>query len=176
MSKMVSSTTHLYHYMFYPDPGAERSFLENGIRPLSDFPDSERFRQIQEHMPGFYENLYKLFAEPVLQKPYQNSGIFITPIDFRLLPGTFLAEKPRFNIPVERLDPTWSVLTYVLDDERVSLPYSTETLQQTAALWDEEMVRRWFGIDNTKVFFYVPQVAAYQGVIEVTSEDYEAGQ
>ncbi|HUF39578.1 MAG TPA: hypothetical protein VMN57_13715 [Anaerolineales bacterium] len=171
----VCSTTHLFHYMFNPDPAAERSFLEAGIRPLSDFPDSERFKQLQEHMPGFYENLYRMFAEPVLQKPYPNSGIFVTPIDFRLLPGTYLHEKPRFNIPTDRLDPAWTILTYVLDDQRVSLPYSPDTLKQTADLWDEDRVRQWFGIDNTKVFFYVPQVAAYQGVITVTQGDFEGG-
>ena len=171
--KTVCSTMHVFHYIFNPEPEAERSFLENGIRPLSDFPDSERFKLLQEHMPGFYEGLYRMMAEPILGKPYPNSGIFVTPIDFRLLPGTFLHKKPRFNIPVDRLDPDWTVLTYVLDDKRVRLPYAPEALEQIAALWDEAMVRKWFGIDNTKVFFYVPQVAAYQGMVPVEAEDYE---
>jgi len=35
------------------------------------------------------------------------------------------------------------------------------------------MVRKWFGIDQTKVFFYVPQIAAYQGRIDVTMEDHD---
>ena len=126
-------------------------------------------------MPGFYANLYKMLAEPVLQRPYANSGIFVTPINFRLLPESIMHAKPRFNIPVERLDPGQSVLTYVQADERISLPFSDENLQASAALWDADMVTEWFGIDNTKVFFYVPQVAAYQGRIDVSMADYDPG-
>jgi hypothetical protein len=117
-----------------------------------------------------------MMAAPVLQKPYVNSGIFITPIDFYLLPGTFLHDKPRFNIPVERIEPEWTVLSYVLDDERVSLPFTLANLENTAALWDADMVRRWFAVDRTKMFFYVPQVAAYQGQIQVTRDDLELRQ
>lgn len=170
----VCSTSHLHHYFFDPEPGAAESVLETGIRPLSDFPDSERWRQLEEHIPGFYRSVYQLIAAPVLNQPYTNSGIFITPIDFRLLPGTHLHDKPRFVIPIERIDPARSVLTYVLDEERINLSFSEANLGETAALWDDEMVRAWFGIDRTKVFFYVPQVAAYQGRIDVTAADFEA--
>lgn len=176
MALTVCSTTYLYHYLFNPTDDSLDNFLNTGIRPLSDFPDSPRWKQLQEHMPGFYENLYNMMAEPLLQKPYPNSGIFITSIDFRLLPGTYLHEKPRFNIPLARIDPAWTVLTYVLNDERVSLHFGPEALQQTAELWDETMIRAWFGKDNTRMFFYVPQVAVYQGRIEVAKEDFEAGQ
>ena len=92
----VCSTTHLFHYMFNPNQDSLDSFMQNGIRPLSDFPESERWKQLEEHMPGFYKDLYKMMAEPVLKKPYTNSGIFVTPIDFRLLPNTYLHDKPRF--------------------------------------------------------------------------------
>ncbi|MCP4288543.1 MAG: hypothetical protein GY792_29660, partial [Gammaproteobacteria bacterium] len=103
--KIVCSTTHLFHYMFNPNQEALDSFLQNGILPLSDFPESERWKQLEAHMPGFYEKLYNMMAKAVLQKPYANSGVFITPIDFRLLPGSYLHDKPRFRIPVERIDP-----------------------------------------------------------------------
>jgi len=160
--------------MFNPNQDSVDSFLQNGIRPLSDFPESERWKELEEHMPGFYKNLYKMMAEPVLKKPYSNSGVFITPIDFRLLPDTYLYAKPRFRIPVERIDPEMTVISYVIDDERIILPFSAENRQRVADLWDEKLVRRWFGVDNTKVFFYVPQVAVYQGQISVTQDDYEA--
>jgi len=171
--QIVCSTTHLFHYMFNPKQESLDSFLQNGIRPLSDFPDSQRWIELEEQMPGFYENLYKMMAEPVLKKPYSNSGIFITPIDFRLLPGTYLHDKPRFRIPVKRLDPEMTVITYILDDERIVLPFAAEHLENIASTWDEKMVRRWFAVDQTKVFFYVPQVAAYQGKIEIQKDDFE---
>ena len=91
-----------------------------------------------------------------------------------LLPGAYLHDKARFVIPIERIDPATSVLTYVVDDERVNLPLSEDRLEETAALWDGELVTTWFGIDPTKVFFFVPQIAAYQGRIHVTEADYEA--
>jgi hypothetical protein len=174
MSKqIVCSISDLFHYLFNPNQDALDSFLQNGIRPLSDFPESERWKQLEEHMLGFYKNLYKMIGEPVLQKPYVNSGVFITPIDFRLLPDTYLHDKPRFCIPVERIDPAETVLTYVLNDEPINLPFTAENREKTAALWDAEMVKQWFGIDNTKVFFYVPQVACYQGQIKVEQTDFE---
>jgi hypothetical protein len=159
--------------MFNPDQASMDSFLQNGIRPLSDFPDSERWKQLEEHMPGFYKDLYAVMAEPIIKKPYANSGIFITPIDFRLLPGTFLYDKPRIRIPMERIAAEMTVITYVLHDERVALPFSIDACQDIAATWDEELVRRWFAVDRTKIFFYVPQAAAYQGKIEVSEVDFE---
>ena len=174
MSKtIVCSTTQLYHYLFNPKEDALDSFYEIGIRPLSDFPDSDRWKQLEAQMPGFYRDLYAMMAEPVLKKPYQNSGIFITPIDFRLVPGTYLYDKPRFKIPVERIDPEYAVLTYVLDDQRVVARFTAEARQTTAVVWDAEMVKQWFAVDPTKSFFYVPQVACYQGVIKVSSSDLE---
>jgi len=172
--QIVCSSTHLFHYMFNPDQDSMDSFLQNGIRPLSDFPESERWKELEEQMPGFYENLYRMIAEPVLQKPYSNSGIFITPIDFRLLPDTYLFDKPRFRFPIGRIDPELTVLTHVLENARIALPFTVENLENIAKIWDAEKVMRWFAIDKTKVFFYVPQVAAYQGKIEITPDDFEA--
>ena len=168
----VCSSTHLYHYLFNSEPDALRSFYDTVVRPLSDFPNSERWKQLEAHLPGFYEQLYQLIGYPVLQTPYTNSGVFITPIDFRKLPDTYLHKKPRFDIPIDRIDPGQAVLTYVLDDERISLPFSSENLESSAELWDEALVRAWFGVDNTKVFFYVPQVAVYQGRIQVSQANY----
>lgn len=172
MANKVCSTTHVFHYTFNPDMDALESFLAQGIRPLSDFPESERWKQLEKHMPDFYENLYRNIAEPVLKKPYPNSGIYVTPIDFRLMPGTFLYDKPRFEIPFSRLDPEWTVVTYVENDVRTALPFSLKAMEEIADAWDEARVRKWFGLDQTKVFFYVPQVAAYQGVIRVDEGDY----
>jgi hypothetical protein len=169
----VCSTTHLYHYFFEPAAGALDSILEDGIRPLSDFPASERWKQLEEHIPGFYRNVYESIAAPVLEQPYANSGIFVTPVDFRLLPGVPLHDQARFAIPIEQIDPSQAVLTYVLDDERVSLPFSAQHLEETAAIWDGDMVTTWFGLDPTKVLFYVPQVATYQGRIEVSPSEFE---
>ena len=73
--------------------------------------------------------------------------------------------------PIDRLESAQTMLTYVYEDERVSMPFTPKNLQATAELWTEDMVRKWFGIDNSKVFFYVPQVAAYQGVVEVHKSD-----
>ncbi len=172
-AKIVCSTTHLFHYMFNPNTEALDSFLQNGIRPLSDFPESERWKQLEEQMPGFYKKLYSMMAEPVLQKPYVNSGVFITPIAFRLMPGTYLFDKPRFRIPIERIEPKTTVISYVIDEERISLPFTAKNRQNIASLWDVEMVKHWFAIDNTKIFFYVPQVAVYQGYIDVAQDDFE---
>jgi hypothetical protein len=172
--KIVCSTTHLFHYLMDPIQEDLASLLQYGIRPLSDFPESTRWKQIQEHMPGFYEDLYKLMAQPIIREPYPNSGIFVTPIDFRLVEGAILSSKPRVKIPLHRVDPHWAVTTYAIDDDRVTLPFAIEVLENIAELWTEEMVRRWFAVDPTKMFFYVPQVAIYQGRVIVDQDDFEA--
>jgi len=110
----------------------------------------------------------------ILKKPYHNSGVFISQIDFHLLPGTYLHGKPRFRIPVSRLDPDYSCLTFVIDEKRISLPLTGENMVRAAAIWTDEMVREWFGKDNTKLFYYVPQIATYQpGGVPVQASDLE---
>jgi hypothetical protein len=162
MSNQVCSTKRLYHYLFNPDEAVISSICEQGLRPLSDFPESPRWEEIQNSLPGVFEWIYREFAEPILQKPYINSGVFLSPINFRLMPGSLMYESPRFVIPVERIDPEWSCLTYVIDDQRISLHLTAENLQRTADLWTYDLVERWFAVDKTKVFFYVPQVVSYQ--------------
>jgi hypothetical protein len=170
---LVCSTTHVFHNFFNSEPALIQSVLENGLRPLSDFPESERWQQIEKEMPGFFAQLYEMIAAPIVKKPYENSGIFVSPIDFRLLPGSFLHDKPRAVIPISRMDPAVSALTYVLDGERISLRVNEQTLQRTSEIWTADMVNEWFARDHTKVFFFVPQLVTYQGQIEVGAEDFE---
>jgi hypothetical protein len=170
----VCSTEYVFHTLLDPKDGIIESILENGLRPLSDFPDSERWQQIVHQMPGFFENLYQEIAYPVIRKPYSNSGVFVSPIDFRLMPESFMHDRTRVKVPVSRLEPEYAVLTYVLDGKRVSLPLNAANLEETANIWDASMVDEWFARDNTKVFFYVPQIATYQpGGISVESNDIE---
>lgn len=154
----VCSTEFVFHTLLNPEFDRIEEILQNGLRPLSDFPQSERWQQIEQAMPGFYRNLYEQLAQPILQKPYTNSGIFLSPIDFWQLPGTLLHGKPRIRIPISRLDPNDSVLTYVLHEQRVLLPLNSESLAETARLWTEEKVREWFAKDANRMFFYVPQM------------------
>jgi hypothetical protein len=174
MSRLVCSTDTLYHYLFNPDPELISSILENGLRPLSDFPESPRWKQIESIYPGFFEWLYGEFAAPILKKPYANSGIFLSPIDFRRMPDSLMYAKLRVNVPVERIDPQWSALSYVIDNQRLTYSLNPETLSRSAELWDEEKVARWFGVDSNRLFFYVPQVVTYQpGGIYVDKGDFD---
>ncbi len=158
----VCSTEFVFHALFNLRDGLIESILKNGLRPLSDFPDSERWRRIETHMPGWFEKLYREFAQPVIQRPYLNSGVFVSPIDFRLLPDSLMHNKARVKIPVSRIDPDYAALTYVLNDQRVVLRLTAQNLQDTSALWTAPMVTEWFGKDDSKLFFYVPQIAVYQ--------------
>ncbi|MBI3166018.1 MAG: hypothetical protein HYZ24_15155 [Chloroflexi bacterium] len=170
----VCATDFVYHAFLNPNDGQRESVLEKGLRPLSDFPESERWKQIEAHMPGFFENLYNDIAKPVVQKPYANSGVFIAPIDFQLLPGSLMYNKTRLKIPITRIDPAHAVLTYVLNEERIRLPLTRENLMKTAEIWDDKLVTEWFAKDPNRMFFYVPQIAAYQpNGIPVTADDIE---
>jgi hypothetical protein len=169
----VCRTDTLYHYLFRPSAEVHASILEHGLRPLSDFPESERWQAIQEARPGFFEWVYQYMAKEVINKPYVNSGVFITPIDFRLLPDTYLHDKPRFAIPLSRIDSEWACISYEIED-RISLPLTAESMQSVAEFWTAEKVREWFARDNTRVFFHVPQVVTYQsGGIPIRPEEYE---
>jgi hypothetical protein len=82
--------------------------------------------------------------------------------------------KSRFKLPIARLDPDYCVLTYVLQDKRVSLPLTSANLEKTAEIWTTDMVETWFAKDLSKMFYYVPQIAVYQPQgIAVNREDVE---
>lgn len=170
----VCSSDFLYHALLNSGDEIIFSILEQGLRPLSDFPGDKRWEQIYNKMPGFFENLYEEIARPVLQKPYLNSGIFVSPIDFRRLPQTPLYEKTRVKIPLARINAEYACLTYVWEGERISLPLTRENLRETARLWTADKVMEWFGRDQSKIFYYVPQIAVYQpGGIPVKAADIE---
>ena len=158
----VCSTEFAYHALLNPEFDKIEAIVKDGLRPLSDFPESDRWKQLEEHMPGFYQNLYEGIAQPVIKKPYSNSGIFVTTIDFQKMPDSFMNNKTRIKIPITQLDPAYCVLTYVLNEERVSLQLTPENLEEAAEIWTDDMVRTWFAKDQTKIFFYVPQIAVYQ--------------
>jgi hypothetical protein len=168
----VLSTTHLFHYALTPEADLAE-IAAQGLRPLSDFPESERWRQIEAQAPGFFASLYGLVAEPVLQRPYERSGVFLTPIDFQLLPGSLLEQRARMRVPVERIDPAAAVVTWELADGRVSLPFGPAALEKAALLWDDALVTEWFGRDRTRLFFHVPQVATYQRRVATELADIE---
>ena len=173
----VCSTEFVFHALLNTGDEIIDSILTNGLRPLSDFPESERWQQINSQMPGFFENLYEMIAKPVLQKPYMNAGVFVSPIDFHLLPDSFMHDKTRVKIPISRINPEFACLTYVLDEERISLLLTPENMQKTAELWAADMVNKWFAKDNSKIFFYVPQIAVYQaGGIPVQQTDIQFGE
>lgn len=170
--RSVLSTTHLFHYAL--EAAADlASIAEEGLRPLSDFPESDRWRQFDQHAPGFFEFLYRSLAEPLLGRPYERSGVFLTPIDFRLLPGSLLHARPRIRIPVARIDASAAIVTWVLDGERVTRPFGPESLEEAAVLWDAELVTEWFGSDRTRLFFFVPQVVTYQPRVSTEPADVE---
>ena len=169
----VCSTEYVFHALINEEAVLD-SILDRGLRPLSDFPDSDRWRQIQEQVPGMFESIYRRWGEPIVGEPYRNSGIFLSPIDFRLLPGTALHAVTRIRIPVARLDSARSFLMYELDGERVTLPVTPESLERVAEVWTAERVRAWFGRDPSRIFYYVPQVATYPlDGVEVLPEDVE---
>jgi hypothetical protein len=152
---VVCSTTHLYHYLLHGD-GLLESILEQGLRPLSAMPENPRWQQQSD----FFRGIYSLLAEPVLKRPFTNSGIFLTPIDFRRLPGSSLERRTRIAVPVGAIPPDHAVLSYELDGNRVVLPLTPDKLAAVAQLWPAAMVTEWFGRNPNMNFFYVPQVAA----------------
>ncbi len=157
----VCSTDHLFHYLLNGE-GALEAILERGLLPLSAIPGSARWRRIEQEQPGFYRAIYATFAQPALQRPYRHSVVFLTPIDFRRLPDLPLATVARIVLPLSVVPCRDAALTYELDGRRVVLPLTPSTLEETARLWPAALVRSWFGRDQRKLFFYVPQVAVYQ--------------
>lgn len=175
MDKALLRTDRLFHYVLNPEIGIAPEIIRDGLRPLSDFPESERWQAVNRAMPGFFEDLYREWAEPVLGRPYPGrSGGFLTPIDFRLLPASPLADRTRIVVPLGRIDPSWSCLKYAGDLPRTSLRLNSETLTTAAHQWPAEAVLKWFGLDRTKMFLHVPQVVTYQpGGVGVAAADIE---
>ena len=166
----VCRTDRLYHYLLHGADGLDL-LLREGIRPLSARPENERWQAVQRSRPGFFETLYDLFARPVLRVPYHNSGVFLTPIDFRLMPGTRLTHVARLARALTAVPAERAALTYAWEGRRIAVPVSPAALEEAADLWMEEPVRAWFGRDPTMMFFFVPQVAVYpEGGMAVQAE------
>lgn len=162
----VCSTTHLYHYMLGGETHLD-SILAGGLQPASAFPESERWKQTE----SLYRNLYAALMEPVLKRPFTNSGVFLSPVDFRAIPGHKMARLGRIAVPVGAIEPAEAAISWVQDEQRVVLPFSPQALQEAAAIWPAEMVEAWFGKNPNMLFFYVPQVATFQtGGIPVRPE------
>lgn len=168
----VLSTTHLFHYALEANSDLAAVAAE-GLRPLSDFPESDRWRQIEQEAPGFFERLYEMLGEPHLDRPYERSGVFLTPVDFRQLPGSLLHERPRIRVPVERIEASLAVVTWELAGRRATRPFGREALEEAAQTWTPDLVAQWFGRDRTRLFFHVPQVATYQQRVATEPSDVE---
>ena len=52
--------------------------------------------------------------------------------------------------------------TNMVNEERISLPFTPKNLRQAADLWTAVMVTTWFGKDPSKVYYHLPQIAVYQ--------------
>jgi len=170
--KRVCSRDRLYHYLLDPSVSIE-DIIRDGLLPLSS--QDAMGRPYHDIKLGLYRDLYHEIAEPWLRRPYEHSGVFLTPIDFRLIEGHRLAALPRVAVPVDALDPATTRLTWVESDERVVRPLSPESLADAAELWTEERVREWFGKDRKRTFYHVPQVWTYQGKIPIEGSWVEGG-
>ena len=164
----ICRSDRLFHYLL----GSEENLpliVERGLLPLSAF----RKRSLgppQESCRVSIRQFTRPSASPCSSGPTPTPG-FLTPIDFRLMTGSPLSRHTRITIPLEAVDPDYSTLTYVLNDERVVLPLSVENLEQAALLWPEQRVRERFGKNPNMIFFYVPQVAVYrEGGISICPE------
>jgi hypothetical protein len=152
---MLCSTTHVYHYLPATEP---EPILRDGLRHLSDMPDHPNFDRERSR----FERPYYDLAWPVLQRPYVTSGIFFTTVDLRRVNGRGHLACPRLAVPIGRLDPDWSVLTFEYDGVRQRFPLSSQHVQAAALLWTRDRIERWLGADETGWFRYVPQVITFR--------------
>lgn len=110
--------------------------------PVVSLTESNRWQAIEAALPGFFEDLYRQWAEPVLRVSYPGrSGIFLTPTYFRLIHGSQLSNRARVVVPLDRIDATWSRLTYAGDHPRTSVRISADTLADAARGWLADDVR-----------------------------------
>src|SRR5436309_1449865 len=102
MPEQACRVDRLYHYFLNGevDVAAIRS---GGLLPLSARAESARWQQIEAARPGLYRDFYARYFEPVLRLPCRNSGNFVTPIDFRLLPGLPPARLARVALPLSAI-------------------------------------------------------------------------
>ena len=165
----VCHTDRLYHYILNGDEAID-AIVEQGLLPLSAMPDHPRWLSVRTLYPHHFESLHKLFAEPVAATPCRNSGIFLTPIDFRALPDQSLSRYRRLTIPLAAIKPTEAAVTNEWEATRIVLPLSEDTLKEVQNRWTADVVRTWFGRDRHRLFFHVPQVVTYQERIPIPSE------
>ena len=91
----------VYHYVL-SDVADAPSIVAHGLLSLSAMPESRRRQAIEATLPRCFRSLFGPFAEPILRRPYRTSGVFLTPIDFRRMPGAWPAKAGRFALPPGR--------------------------------------------------------------------------
>jgi hypothetical protein len=140
----LCSTTHVFYYL---PPGAPGGLLESirrdGLRPVRALPHHPRFVAAPAGPPDAFEQEYEELAGSLPGAEHENGGVCFTTVDFQCLPGTALAHVARIAVPVNRLDPDLSVLTYVWAGVRHYHPVGHEALRRTAELWTAPHLRRW---------------------------------
>ncbi|WP_460522851.1 hypothetical protein [Flindersiella endophytica] len=171
------SVTHVFHYLRpEADPRSLDSILSRGLLPLSAMPEHPQYDEQLGANPDRFTQRYAELAEPVLRKAYHNSGVFFTTIDFRRLPGSPLENGIRIALPMDRLDPDWTVVTDQLGDDRRCLPFHAGSLTAVAKVWTAEQIERWLGAHPRGYFFHVPQIITFQpGGVPITESDVEKG-
>lgn len=162
------------HYLL-GEPTNLAPILDHGFLPLSAMPQRAKWQAVEAARSGIFPSLYGLLAEPVLGSEFRNSGVFLTPIDFRLLSDMTLALAPRVALPLSSVPLEHSALTYELGGHRQVFPVTAASLARTAETWTENWVREWFGRDRSMMFDYVPQGAVYpEGGIPLRAEWFES--
>ena len=160
----------VFHYLLRPGTSAVPDILEKGLLPL-DVVDPARLEQINRSRPDVFRILFKEFASRVLPpSAFRHTGIFLTPIDFRLLPKHPLAGALRIGVPIEAIDGTQATVTWAGPWPRVSLPFGRSALERARGAWTPPLIREWYGKDPTMNFFQVPQVVTYQESVSVRPE------
>jgi hypothetical protein len=174
-AERVCSTTRMFHYFLNPAAPIE-SVIAEGLVPFSEQKITARGRArvkawIERTLRLYYmRRLFAPYVKERLGRKMPNSGLFLTPIDFDLIPGSRLERRARVAVPFEVIDPDLAGLTWVEQEERVIRPFGPEALEEAAEKWPAASVREWFAKNPRMMFFYVPQVMTVQGRIAVERE------